>query len=592
MVWPDGGLQHSDGAGNLVFASHLNTKAMQERGNKVIDGCIVTEQSPTPDLTVEVASGNVIANGVVVAVSASDPFAGTPATFATTQGLLTSGQAEFVAVHVDSSGVITNTEGGAASAGQQTPPEVPEDEVLLAMITLTFGDSTINTATDIEDWRQFVPDGQYIAGNGEITGTFDISGHDLASIGLKLAGTLVTSSAAELNVLDGVTAFSGTPSDIANSSSAGSSTIIPRLDHVHAHPSGLTSNLHHTKYALTEDLTSGEITQLKNINSVTIINDQWGYLGALTEDVQTFLDSFGTITNTPSIDQSLLTSSTPYFAGLGIGVTPAELFHIKTTINTDRLLFELDADGGTSLLTQTHSGILLTAKTMSTTLEVTPALMFGSTDADFTTTNPKVLAGILGVATEDYDGDTASGMDLYFFATPNNDGATPTPDLVMWCAGDGNLYTNNNLIIGNASRIEPATDITSSNEVGSSSKRWGKMWLDPTPQASGSALVITAGGQIIKTNSSRRGKENFAKFDLPPSILYDFPKPLFYNFKGQNDVKAFGYIAEDIEKILPEVIHYDESGLADSIDYPRLTVMLIEEYKMMKKELIELKQRI
>lgn len=168
MTWGDGGLQHSDGSGNLVFASHLNTKAMQERGNKIINGCIVTEQSPTPDLTVEVASGNVIANGIVVAVSASDPFAGTPVTFATTQGALATDKSIFVMVHVDSSGVITNTEGTAADSGQQLPPEIPEDECLLAMIVLTFGDSTISTV-DIEDWRQFTPDGIALADNKKIT---------------------------------------------------------------------------------------------------------------------------------------------------------------------------------------------------------------------------------------------------------------------------------------------------------------------------------------------------------------------------------------------------------------------------------------
>lgn len=42
------------------------------------------------------------------------------------------------------------------------------------------------------------------------------------------------------------------------------------------------ASAHHTKYALTDDLTSSEITQLQNINLVTITNAQWGYLGAMT----------------------------------------------------------------------------------------------------------------------------------------------------------------------------------------------------------------------------------------------------------------------------------------------------------------------
>ena len=42
------------------------------------------------------------------------------------------------------------------------------------------------------------------------------------------------------------------------------------------------ASAHHAKYALTEDFIASEITQLQNINSVTISNAQWGYLGAMS----------------------------------------------------------------------------------------------------------------------------------------------------------------------------------------------------------------------------------------------------------------------------------------------------------------------
>jgi len=50
----------------------------------------------------------------------------------------------------------------------------------------------------------------------------------------------------------------------------------------HSDLSGVGSDDHHTRYALTEDLSSNEISQLQNIDSVTISNTQWGYLGAMT----------------------------------------------------------------------------------------------------------------------------------------------------------------------------------------------------------------------------------------------------------------------------------------------------------------------
>ena len=168
MTFADG-LELANGA--LAFAEHQNVELMAARGNQRISGVGVIAQV-SPNMTVNVAAGNVLAGGVVVAVNASATFAGIVAggnvLFSTLQASLTSGQAVFVFIHVDSSGVITNTDGTPAVAGQQLPPDVPEDELVLAMLTLTQGDTTIDNV-DIEDWRVNVPKGAYIAGELTIT---------------------------------------------------------------------------------------------------------------------------------------------------------------------------------------------------------------------------------------------------------------------------------------------------------------------------------------------------------------------------------------------------------------------------------------
>ncbi len=150
----------------LAFAEHQNVELMAARGNQVITGVGVTEQG-TPDLTVAVASGNVLAGGVVVAVSSGN------IDFSTEHGALTSGQAQFGFVHVNSSGTKSKTMGIAAAAGQQLPADVPEDEVVLAQITLTEGDPTIDSV-DIEDWRINVPKGGYFNGSMVINGVLSI----------------------------------------------------------------------------------------------------------------------------------------------------------------------------------------------------------------------------------------------------------------------------------------------------------------------------------------------------------------------------------------------------------------------------------
>jgi hypothetical protein len=98
-----------------------------------------------------------------------------------------------------------------------------------------------------------------------------------------------------------------------------------------------------------------------------------------------------------------------------------------------------NTDSGATSVSQSTPGVFLTAGGMNVTSKYTPGLKFGSTDTSFTTTNPKFLAGILGYATQAYSVDTASGMGLAFFTTPDTSGATPSPVEVMTLDQDGNV---------------------------------------------------------------------------------------------------------------------------------------------------------
>jgi hypothetical protein len=100
------------------------------------------------------------------------------------------------------------------------------------------------------------------------------------------------------------------------------------------------------------------------------------------------------------------------------------LFGNSTTRNEIR-----SAGGGQTAITQSHGGLLLAATTMNATNKYTIGVLFAALDGDFTTTNPKLGAAIVGVATENYTADTAGGMGIEFFGQVNAPGAGPT-DLV------------------------------------------------------------------------------------------------------------------------------------------------------------------
>ena len=144
---------------DMAYAETWNQMYNTSKGNQVISGCGVTEQA-TPDLTVAVAAGSVLVSGSIKTVSSGN------VDLSTEQAALTTGQARFVYVYVDSAGTVTKLAGTAATAGQQYPPvfsSLPTSCVVLARVLLTEGDTAINTA-DIHEMRQYVPSGIYTTG--------------------------------------------------------------------------------------------------------------------------------------------------------------------------------------------------------------------------------------------------------------------------------------------------------------------------------------------------------------------------------------------------------------------------------------------
>jgi hypothetical protein len=101
-----------------------------------------------------------------------------------------------------------------------------------------------------------------------------------------------------------------------------------------------------------------------------------------------------------------------------------------------------------------------------------------------------------------------------------------------------------------------------------------------------SSQNVTFAGTITE-NSSIRYKENVE------TIKYGLDKVLqlrgFTYDKKDNGVKEIGVIAEEIYEVLPEVILKNEEGEVDSVSYGRITAVLIEAIKDLKKEIEDLK---
>jgi hypothetical protein len=107
--------------------------------------------------------------------------------------------------------------------------------------------------------------------------------------------------------------------------------------------------------------------------------------------------------------------------------------------------------------------------------------------------------------------------------------------------------------------------------------------------------VGTAGdGSYARANSwniysDLRLKTNLSKIENPLSII-DSLNGYYYFWKSDADKsRQIGVIAQEVEKVLPEIVKQDKKGIK-SVDYEKLTAVLIEAVKEQQKEIVKLSE--
>ncbi len=91
--------------------------------------------------------------------------------------------------------------------------------------------------------------------------------------------------------------------------------------------------------------------------------------------------------------------------------------------------------------------------------------------------------------------------------------------------------------------------------------------------------------------SSRRWKTNIRPIENALDKVMKL-NGVYFNWKetGKQDI---GMIAEDVGKVIPEVVEYEENKEdAKSLDYARLVALLVEAIKEQQKEIEELKAKL
>ncbi len=106
----------------------------------------------------------------------------------------------------------------------------------------------------------------------------------------------------------------------------------------------------------------------------------------------------------------------------------------------------------------------------------------------------------------------------------------------------------------------------------------------------GSWSVLSVEAPSFNATSDKRLKENIIPFTSEKSIL-DLPVYTF-NFKSdKNKKKHVGCLAQDLQEICPDLVNEDSQGYL-SIEESKITYLLLEEVKELKKQVEELEEKI
>ncbi len=97
---------------------------------------------------------------------------------------------------------------------------------------------------------------------------------------------------------------------------------------------------------------------------------------------------------------------------------------------------------------------------------------------------------------------------------------------------------------------------------------------------SGTPVVVDANGKLGTVLSSRRFKEDIKPMDKASEAILAL-NPVTFRYKREFDPKGraqFGLIAEEVEKVSPDLVVYDGSGKVLTVRYEAVNAMLLEEF--------------
>jgi trimeric autotransporter adhesin len=230
----------------------------------------------------------------------------------------------------------------------------------------------------------------------------------------------------------------------------------------------------------------------------------------------------------------------------------------------------------------------------NTTGQFNIAIGFGS--LDHSTTGDDNTAVGASALQGNIDGDNNTAIGLLALGA-NTAGSSNTA--VGWNALAGNTTGLNNIAIGAATggSITTANNVICigtnvSGEDVSNSCYIGNIFGQTA--SGGSAVFVASNGRLGTSTSSRRFKESIEPMGQASEAVLAL-EPVSFRYKKQVDpaqIPQFGLVAEDVEKVNPDLVVRDKEGKAYSVRYDQVNAMLLNEFLKEHRKVEKLEETV
>ena len=215
------------------------------------------------------------------------------------------------------------------------------------------------------------------------------------------------------------------------------------------------------------------------------------------------------------------------------------------------------------------------------------ALAHQSDGSGNTALGSHALYNTIGFSSPSGISNTAAGYNALYSNTTGHDNIA-----VGYLAGQNLTTGSNNIDIGALGVAGEANTI----RIGKSGTqtRTFIQGIRGATVANGVGVIVGTTGQLGTVVSSARFKEAIKPMDKASEVILTL-KPVTFRYKKELDpekIPQFGLIAEEVEKVNPNLVARDEEGKIMSVRYEAVNAMLLNEFLKEHQTVQELKKQV